>query len=584
MAWVSERKDVLSALWWFLAIGAYVRYARRPSLARYLSVGAALALGLLSKAMGVTLPVVLLLLDVWPLGRLRPRTAGPPAAAAPGSVRFRRLLLEKLPLAALCAAVGVAAFLAQRAGRAVVALEQLPLGERLANALLSAVTYLGQTVWPLGLGAYYPLPPAPPAAAKVGVAFLLLAGTTGALLLRWRRAPFLAVGWLWYLVALLPVSGIVQVGGQAHADRYTYLPLVGPAIGFAWGVEALTRRVPRRALLLAPAAGLALGALALLCRFQVGTWRDDLALYGRALAVTRDNWMMRNNMGKALAARGERERAIAEYREALRIKPSFVLARYNLAGALAQAGREAEAGAEYRAALGYNPLDADLHIGLAGVLERQGDGAGALRHYRLALTLRPPGADLHQRVGILLVGQGRLQEAAESFRAGRAAAPGSAAAHMNLGNVLVRLGEAGEARVCFLEALRLDPGAAEAHFNFANLLAGEGKLPEAIGHYREALRSKPVYAEAHLNLAVALYRAGTPLEALREGEEALRLAPDSAEAHANLGAILIGLGRAGEAEPHLRQALVLRPDFETARRALAGSGRAGPRGPAPEAR
>lgn len=585
VAWVAERKDTLSTLFWLLALGAYLRYARAPSLSRYLAVAGAFALGLLSKAMVVTLPAVLLLLDVWPLGRMRPAGDGQAEVPVPVAAGLGRLVLEKLPLAALSAVVAGLALAAQGRGRAVVSLELLPLGERISNALLSAVSYLGMTVWPLRLGAYYPLPAAAPGAAAVAGASVLLAGITLACLGLRRRAPFLAVGWLWYLVTLLPVSGLVQVGGQAMADRYTYLPLIGPVVALVWGVEAVTRPVRRRGVFLAPLALAVVGALAVLCRAQVGYWRDDLTLYRRTLEVTTGNWMIRNNLGKAHAARGDRDAAIAEFRESLRIKPSFVLARHNLAATLAQAGRADEAVEEYRRALDYNLFDADLHVALAALLEAQGSRAKALSHYRLALQLRPESADLAQTMGLALLRQGDLPEAARHFRDAVRLAPGSSMAQMNLGNALAGLGETEEARGRFLEALRLDPLSPEANYNYGNLLAAEGKTSEAVLRYREALRGRPAYLEARINLGKALYERGRPTEAIAEYEEALRLAPDSPEALANLGVVYLGLGRTQEAEAHLRRALLLRPDLEPARRALEsverGSGAGKPAGPSP---
>ena len=296
VAWVAERKDVLSTLFWMISMMAYVRYARAPSLPKYLVVAAAFALGLAAKPMLVTLPFALLLLDVWPLGRWGARGA-------------RFLLAEKLPLIALSAIFGAVTFAAQRSGGGIASAEVVPLGLRVSNALVSYVRYLGKTIWPRGLAIFYPHPlDTLPAWQVLGAALFLTAVTLTAVRQR-RGHPYLLFGWLWYVGTLVPVIGLVQVGAQAMADRYTYVPAIGVFVAACWGVAALLDRLmPRRpaasrrwAAILGSAAVL---LLAVATRAEAGFWRDSRTLFEHALAATKNNYTAHTGLGSALAAKG----------------------------------------------------------------------------------------------------------------------------------------------------------------------------------------------------------------------------------------------------------------------------------------
>ncbi len=330
VAWAAMRKDPLSGLAFAATLLLYARYAARPSPGRYAATLVAFVLGLLSKAMLVTLPGVLLLLDLWPLGRLW-RGDG---VRRLDPARVRRAVLEKLPLLVLAAAASALTYAAQ-SGVATVSFDRLPLGVRIENALVSTVVYAGAALWPAGLAAFYPHPGDGLPAWQAALAALVLAGITGVALREWRRRPYLVVGWLWYLGMLVPVIGLVQVGSQARADRYTYLPLVGLSLLPIFGLRELAGRfaIVRRAL---PAAALvALGALAALAHRQVSYWRDSDALFTRALDVTRDNHVMSFNLGLLRAQQGRELEGVALYREAVRIRPDYGEAWNNLAWTLA---------------------------------------------------------------------------------------------------------------------------------------------------------------------------------------------------------------------------------------------------------
>jgi tetratricopeptide (TPR) repeat protein len=516
VAWVSERKDVLSTLFWMLTLLAYDGYARRPNARRYALLVLVFALGLLAKPMLVTMPFVLLLLDWWPLRRLRRETGdgglepgrarlAEPSRAQLGEPRpsrlsVSRLILEKVPLLALAAVVSVITLAAQRQAGAVTSLDALPLGARLANAVVSYATYLIQTVAPFGLAPFYPMRPDLPA-WEVGGAMLLLLALSAVAGWGARTRPYLAVGWAWYLGTLVPVLGLVKQGEQAMADRFTYIPLIGIFIMLAWGLAdlAAARRWPARRL--AAAATAALIACTAVTFRQVSRWRDSETLFRHALAVTRDNYLAHLNLGAVFLDSGRNTEALAEFEVALRLRP-------NLVTALVNAGKA-------RAALG------------------QPEAAAAA--YQRALQIDPDSALGHYNYGVLLVSQGRLDDAAAHYEA----------------------------------AVAADPDYAKAHNNLGAVRAEQGRFAAAVVHYRSALALYPDLAPAHLNLAVALEATGRPDEALAHARAAVRLAPEEPRAHLNLGAMLMGQGQTDAAIEHYREAVRLRPDLSDAQIALA---------------
>ena len=474
VAWLSERKDVVSGCCFFLTLLAYAAYARRPAWWRYGLVVLAFALGLASKTMLVTVPVLLLLLDVWPLGRFAwPGAATAPARAAPAPVW--RVLAEKLPLLLLSAAASVQTVAVQRSVEAVQSLDAIPLPWRLTVAPVAAFNYLRKSVWPSDLAAMYPHP-ALLAGADLA-AWLLPALAAGfvltvisvAVLERARRFPYLAVGWFWYLVMLLPVSGLFQVGMQSMADRYTYLPMLGVTVMLAWGLRDLIiwRPALRRPVLVACAVVLVV--LSGLSARQIPTWRNSESLYRQALAVTRDNYFAHASLGTVLRQQQRIEEAELELREALRLRPNEPFTRVQLGTLLQDSGRLAEAEEHHREALRLRPTYAQANVNLGVVLLRQQRPAEAERALLVALAQQPDHALTESNLGAALLAQDRFDDARAHLEHAIRLDPSDASAHNNLGVVLVRQGEPAAARAQFEIVLRLQPTHANARRNLTYL-------------------------------------------------------------------------------------------------------------------
>ena len=460
VAWVAERKDVLSGVFWFAAIGAYGRYARRPGYGRYALVAGCFVLGLLSKPMVATLPFVFLLLDVWPLGRM--------AWSRQALGQVPRLIAEKLPLIALAAAAMWLTVTAQEAIGAVSSTVAVPLHTRAANAVVSYIEYLLKTVWPAGLVPYYPYSTAIPALAVAGCAALLVAFTSLSILLL-RRAPFVAVGWLWYLGALVPVIGLVQVGGHAMADRFTYLPLTGIFIIAAWGIPLLLRRFVLAPGILGVCAVLVIIAFAATARAQSLHWRDGLALWEHTVGIDPDNARAQSNLGVVLAQRRRYDDAIRAYRTALRLQPGVPQTHHNLGLALEAVGRTDDAGAQYAEAVRLKPDYAKAHMHLANLLAQRGATEAAIQHYREAIRLAP-GEPLAQVNLAVMLGRNRQPaEAVPYMREAIRLNPHNAEWRFLAGLMLVEAGRPAEAREMFSEALAIDPKHAQAREALAQI-------------------------------------------------------------------------------------------------------------------
>jgi tetratricopeptide (TPR) repeat protein len=457
VAWASERKDVLSTLFWMLTMAAYLAYVERPQRWRYLLLVIVFAIGLMAKPMLVTLPFVFLLLDLWPLARNERST-------------WYTLAREKIPLLAVAIALAVVTFLAQQQAGAASQLTGVSIGLRVSNALMSYLRYMGKAIWPVGLGALYPFPTAIDGWKVIVALLVLVAGSIVAIAARSRR-PYLTVGWFWYVGTLVPVIGFVQVGYQAMADRYTYIPFIGLFIVVAWGANELSTAWPARRVVLASAASAALLVSIALSHAQVERWHDGVSLWQHTVAVTDKNFIGQTNLGYELAQRGRLDEAVAQYREALQISPNYLLARQNLGLALSKQGKHSQAIDEYLAAVRLQPANPIVRADYGLALSNAQRDTEAIAQYNEALRLQP---DL-------------------------------ARAHLRLGNALVRQGNVAEAITHYQHALRVEPSA-EGHNNLGVAFANRGSLDEAAAQFSEALRLKPDYVDARNNLARATQR------------------------------------------------------------------------------
>ena len=471
VAWVAERKDVLSACFGLLCLMAYVRYARSRQAPETVAqkndalrithhagfnYGLALifcALGLMSKPMLVTLPFVLLLLDYWPLARV------PPSPGRSQCGFWWRLLREKIPFLVLSTASSIITFRVQSQGGAVQ--EYFPLGIRVENALVACVRYLGGTFWPQDLAVLYPHPGTWPVRVVLAAAVLLLVVSAG-VIVGARTRPFLAVGWFWFLGMLVPVLGLVQVGVQAMADRYTYLPSIGLMVMLVWGVGEMFPRWPQRTRAFVAASVLSLAVLGLITTRQLQHWRNTETLFGHTLAVTQQNYIAHSVLGLYLSDQGRTAAAVEQYELALKINPEYADAHNNLGLELALRGRLEEAIAFFQKAIALNPRLPSAHSNLGLALAGQHQLAAALDAYETSLRLQPDDPRVRSNYANALADLGRVAEAIHQYRAALRLAPNNSDIHRNLGIILADQGQPAEAAVHFTEALRLTPNDALA--------------------------------------------------------------------------------------------------------------------------
>jgi len=571
VVWATERRDVLSGLFYLLAILAYLRSLEPGAAATprgrawYWSAVAAGLCALLSKPMAVSLPVILVLLDIYPLRRLGFRPVSWLAPAA------RRVWLEKMPFVLCSAATSVVALL--RLGELIdpTALPPVNWLGRFAVSMYALAFYLWKTLVPWSLSALYeqPLPLDPTAWPFVLSALAVAAVTVTAVSLR-RRWPSLLTVWLTFVVVLLPVLGIIQIQSMIAADRYTYLACLGWAL-LAGGILASAIEAHAAGRLGKwPMTLIALVALALpiglggLAWMQTRVWRDSETLWAHTVAVT-PSARAHLHWGRTLIREGKPDEAILHLREALRLRPGFVFARFDLGVALEAQGDLPAAVDEYRAVLRDRPNVANVHYSLGSALHRLGRPAEAIEQYEAALRLEPNFWPAHVNLGAALAAQGRLTEAVEHYRQALRANPRIAVAEDNLGRALLRLDRPEEATQHFQRAVEIDPRNVDARNNLGSALAREGKLVDAIDQFEAALRLSPAYAEAHSNLGIALMRANRPADAADHFRKALEINPGSAEAHNLLGIALARQGRMREAAGQFRDALRIKPDFDQAR-------------------
>ena len=473
VAWISERKNVLSTLFWLLTIWSYVRFVEKPSPKRYGLTALFLMVGLMSKPMLVTLPFVLLMLDFWPLGRWRLLPESEKNNDLKEGEKFSKLIREKIPFFIIVVGSSIITFIVQKSGGALKAMEDNSLSARIANAMVSYVTYLGKTFWPSGLSVFYPHPGDTLPAWQAFICAALLLGISFFAVQKMRKAPYLAFGWFWFLGTLVPVIQIVQTGAHAMADRYAYVPTIGLFIIIAWGLPDLLARWNHREKAPVIFAGLLI-PLMVATGNQVDHWKDSITLFKHAISVTDNKYpdiaLTHNNLGIAQEEKGRISEAITHYRTAMKIKPGFALPHNNLGNVLFATKKTEEAITYYKSALKLNPDYAMAHSNLGIALEEKGEFEEAIAHYREAVRLEPNLVLAHYNLGIVLKEKGELEEAISHYR----------------------------------EAIKFKPDYDLAHINLGNALLAIRKTDEAITHYRFAIKINPNHILAHNNLKIAL--------------------------------------------------------------------------------
>ena len=569
VAWVAERKDALSTLFAMLTLWAYLRYVETRSASRYGLVLVFFALGLAAKPMLVTLPFLLLLLDIWPLGRLTP--AGEERRTglwyAMGTRQFRALLLEKAPLFLCALAASVLTYAVQHHAGAVRSLEALPVQRRLTNALAAYGAYIFKTIWPTHLVPLYPYSPTEPL-WRVAFAAVSVIGLTVIVARAGTRYRYAAVGWFWYLGTLVPVIGLVQVGSQPMADRYTYLPIVGLFIVIVWGLSDALKHAPAGRYLLATAGTAVILVSIIVARQQAAIWATSVDLWQHTLRVTSNNYRAHNNLAQALAAEGKSTDALSHYQAALGINPDSVEAHTGIAGVLATTGRLEDAVAHYRRALQIRPDDTTARVNLGAALAEQKKFVEAEAQLRAVLEAAPDLAPAHSSLGVALVAEGKTSEAIGHFARAVELQSSDTTARRYLGSALMMEGRTDDAIVQLEAAVRQDPADALSRNAFGAALAAAGKLEAAATQYENAVRLNPALADARANLGNSLARLGRFDEARVHLQEAVRLNPGDSGARHDLAVVLWRLGRVADARQQFEEVVRQNPADEAARRML----------------
>jgi tetratricopeptide (TPR) repeat protein len=569
VAWVSERKDLLSAFFWLLTMGAYVRYVERPGRWGYGLVLLFLLMGLMSKPMVVTLPFALLLLDYWPLQRLEvPQTASAirpglhdPAAtdqrgrkakrkrsaqALDGSTRIpasemrplrmksvwasiRPLLLEKAPLFVLVVSASIAAVIAQQQVGALGSIEALPLGARVANAFVAYAFYIRKMIWPTDLAIFYPHHGSWPVGQVVG-AVIFFSVATLVVIRKARAFPYMAVGWFWYAGTLIPVIGIVQVGGQAAADRYTYIPLVGLFIILAWGVPDLLKRLRYRRGVLVAASALTLLGLILVTRVQVGYWRDSLTLFDHTISVTENNALILSSRGAVLDRMGEHSKALADYNRAIELDPGYSIAYCNRGAYYYKMGDYYRAIADYEEAIRIDARYPVPYVNRGAAYQKLGDPGRAIADFDRAIHLNPNMSKAYLYRGIARHSLGDYRLALSDYDRAIEMNSRETDVYFNRGSAHYLLGEYDKAIADFNRAIVLNPGDAEALFNRGAAYDHLHDYRRAVADYDRAIELNPSFSNAYRNRGAAYLKAGDNDLAWRDLKTAARLGSADARA------------------------------------------------------
>lgn len=466
VAWITERKDVLSAFFFILTLIFYVRYTEKPAIKRYWPVAVCLVLGLMSKPILVVLPPVLLLLDFWPLGRMNIGQINQKNIRLP-EIKISRLFLEKIPLFILSALSGVVTYIVQKDVGAVSTLSEIPFNSRLLNAIVSYSKYILKMVWPVNLAVEYPHPIQVPV-IHATIAFIFLSGISILAIVSYKKRPYFIVGWFWYLGTLIPVIGLVQIGTFAMADRFAYIPFIGLYILITWGFVDFFENRPQKKSFLITTATIIIVTLFTFCRVQVSYWENTISLFKHAIEVTDNNYKAHSSMGTALTESGKFDKAMEHYNKALNIRPDHQI-HFNIGSALTIMGKTNDAVYHYNQALKKNPIFYKAHNNLGIELCKLGDLQEASKHFSEAIKIKPDFPDPFYNMGIVMTELGQVDEAIRSYQQAIHINADYAEAHNNIGLIFGKMGNIDMAIHHLSEVVRIKPGdpIAKRNLNFA---------------------------------------------------------------------------------------------------------------------
>jgi len=568
VAWISERKDILSAFFFFLGLMFYSYYVEKPSIKRYILVMLSYLLGLLSKPMVITFPFVLLLLDYWPLERMeifeeKKRKGGD------GKERWQKvwkLVLEKIPLFLFIPLFSFLTFYAQKKTGAVADIVSAPISQRISNAIISYVAYLKKMFIPLNLIPYYPFPMKKIEIGVVLINLAILVAITFFIIIYAKKHKYFLSGWLWYLGMLVPVIGIVQIGGQAMADRYTYIPLLGTFIIVVFYLAELCEKNDLFRISAMTASVVILAGFVYLTKYQIKNWKDNVTLFSYTLKVDPQNFFAHNSLGSALLLEGKTDEAINHFLEAIKNEPGYYSAHFNLASAYLELGKYQDAVEHYKLSFiekedagGFNnvgfallkqkkydeaevwfkkaiELDSNLldaRINLANTYRDSGKLEEAIAQYKEILKIKPDSLSIVNQLGLALAKTGKLQDALEVFKRCVDSNPNSEEYQRNYGNALSDLGRNEEAIEHYQKALQIRPDSYLALNSYGLALAKMGKLKESIEKFKSAVMNNPNFIDGYINLGYAQLQTGDIDGAIFNFEKALKIDPNSELALSN---------------------------------------------------
>ena len=560
VAWISQRKDVLSALFWMLTLCLYVRYTENPVIRRYLAVLCTFLLALMSKPMVVTLPVIMILLDYWPLGRFAQRQEG----------IFRWQFKEKIPFFILSAVFSVITIYTQSPGKQMPPVSRITgellygvthLGTRISNALVYFVSYLEKIFWPHHLAVFYPFPETFPLMQVVGAALLILV-ISAVTIVTVKRRPFLLVGWLWFLIALLPVIGIIRKGFFAIADHYVYLPFIGIAIMTAWGIPSLIPSAETRKKVLFPLTIALLAVLTFLTWQQCAHWKNSFELFNHTARVTRDNYLAYTNRGNANVLLGRYQQAIEDCTKALQIKPDYSYAYFNRGFAYGKLGQYQRAIEDLTRGIRLKPDDGSGYFNRGNAYGKLGQYQRAIEDYNLGIRLKPDKAEGYANRGDAYGALGQYQQAIENYNEAIRLKPVYAEAYYHRGHAYYRLGQKARAIQDYNEAIRLKPDFAEGYYiNRGNIYNELGGYQQAVENYNKAIRLKPDDAEAYYNRGNVYYRNGRYQLAIEDYKKSIQLKPDHDKAYYNRGNAYMKFNQYQSAIQDYSKAMRINPQY-----------------------